>query len=382
MEVMIDRQQMIRAFSSLVFSTFNTASSSMRFEIINSKMAALYTCAGTFANRANIPIELIPDIIPEDTAFTVMADGILSFIQTIPSDFICLRASDKKLRIRGEWGNGNFLDQTYATSEVKVPKADELLGDHKVLGTCNSSILSEALRYAKGLSTKDDVDHCRIGVKDGMMLYVDETKVGAFKAPDVLPNMNITTKEIGSINTFLGNYKNEIIKVMRIGGDKGYAFQAPDGSVIMYGLKESDSGFNLGKGFDLNMECPITFEIELKSLLGTFAMLKTNASQLYDEMNIGVNTSGHLTITKEPSFNSRFTITPKTLDSDVDLTLQFSNLANVLRAFPKCDIAVIGIDPEHKKLRVETSVKILVGGGDDKATAECRIINVLSYWNK
>jgi hypothetical protein len=374
MEFNVNRTDLIRALSTLVFSKFNAATSSMKFEVSNTNVGNLYSCSGHFANRANFPIELIPDVMPEETSFVMNADGILAFINSIPSEKINIKKTDNKIRIRGSWMDGgkeNYIDQTYQASKTEIPKVDKFLEKIELLGDVPCNILLEGFRYIKNMFVKDNsLKDYTISVVDGTLTYIDDIKVGVFKTDVKLPTFALGFDEVGALTSFLDPYKNQKIKVSRFNvSSGGYAFQAEDNSLILYGYDQSKES-TLTDALKVSSDLPIVFQVENKKLLNNFGIVKTNASQLFDEMDIAIT-----------NFESKLSIVPEKIpDEGVSFKLQFTNLYSVLKAFPKDNIT-ISIDTANKKLRIEADIKIpLAKEGDESNMISGKLFNILSYW--
>jgi hypothetical protein len=196
-----------------------------------------------------------------------------------------------------------------------------------------------------------------------------------------LPTFALGFDEVGALTSFLDPYKNQKIKVSRFNvSSGGYAFQAEDNSLILYGYDQSKES-TLTDALKVSSDLPIVFQVENKKLLNNFGIVKTNASQLFDEMDIAITANGYMELSKQPNFESKLSIVPEKIpDEGVSFKLQFTNLYSVLKAFPKDNIT-ISIDTANKKLRIEADIKIpLAKEGDESNMISGKLFNILSYW--
>jgi len=384
MELTVDRQEFLRALSTLEFSSYNTASQSIRLEVLNPTKGVLYSCSGRFATRAYFSIKSTDGEIPEENAVIILGTGVENFVSTLPSEELKIQYLEKNLRIRGMWldsGKENFTDQKYPFLTVKVPAIEKLLKDTQDLGEIHADVLVEGVKYIKSFSNKE-IFSPRVLVSGDKLIYMDEIKIGVFESSQGFPALSFGMDDMAPILSFLTQYKGQKIKALQFGN--GYALESENGSVLVYAFNVKAQK-ELEEELSLEDEPPITFNIENKKFSNILQLLKTKGSQLFDEMDITIHPEGFLEMVRPPNFQSRLSVSPQDMPEEaLTVKVQFSNLISVLRAFPK-DTILMGINPEDKKFKIIGSLDISLGEpeeGEEEEKVSCRVMNILSYWNE
>lgn len=390
MELTIDKQELLSALSILTFSKYNTSSQSLLIEVEEDR-GILYSCSGHFANRSYFNIKSKVGEFEREDPIVILGDGLVNFISNLPADEITLRFLPKSLVVKGQWfdsGKENYMDQKYKyLGNVQIPKVEKLLTGSEVIGELNTNVFTEAIKFIKGFYNKG-VFTPRVLVDDGKLIYIDEIKVGVFEFDGGFPDFSFGVDDMPPILAFLSQHKDENVSLLRFGN--GYALKSYNDSILIYAfnMKENRS---LDDELALSSDPSVSFLIDNKKLLNTLQLLKTKGSELFDEIDVTLDPEGFIQMTRLPNFQSKLSIEYKTSPEEkVDLKVQYSNLIHVLKTFPK-DTIGIGVDSEASKFKILSALNVAVEGNDKEGEEDskekpesipCKIMNILSYWNK
>jgi hypothetical protein len=386
MQFSILKSDLVKALKPLVFSTYNTSSSSMLFKISSKDEGSVRSCSGVFANKSMLKIFDVSDGLTP-CEFTIHSNGFLNFVSSLPSEKIIFFKEDEALKLRGVWsdnGEENYTDQTYEYLNVKIPSIEGIMEKSTNNGSAYGSVLLESLKFTESLFNKESVNTSMF-CTDGKMIFIDEVKIGMFELPNFkLPSFEVSSANIHNIIQFLSEHADEQISVLNLligpKESNGYAFLSSDKSVIIYGLdKSKESEMILNETFNTE-KFNASFEINNSKILPNLRLVKSTVVNLVDELSLEIYDT-HVVLSKPPHFKSKLSIKHITeFKNTMKLKVQYSNLLTVLSSFPKKDL-VLSIDNTDKRLQIESSLKIEDDSSDSKEILSCNTYCLLHYWN-